>query len=54
MAKPAKKEDTPKEFDLWEWLLDKGLLISGLVINLVSAIILTLAMLFVIWFTKDH
>ncbi len=54
MAKPAKKEDTPKEFDLWEWLLEKGLLISGLVINLVSAIILTLAMLFVAWFTKDH
>ena len=53
MPKPGNKEDTPKKFDLWEWLLDKGLIISALVINLVSAIIFTLAMLFVIWFTKD-
>ena len=50
----AKKEKSKRPFDLWHWLLEKGLFISAVVINILSAIIFTVAMLFVIWFTKDN
>lgn len=54
MATKSKEEKPKKDFDLWEWLLEKGLLVSAVVINLFLAIVFTLSMLFVIWFTKDH
>ena len=42
-----------RQFSLWHWLLDKGLVFSFFFINVISMLLWVIAMVFVSWFTKD-
>lgn len=41
-------------YTLWDWLLNKGLFVASLIVNLFMAVIFAVCMLFVIWFCDWH